>query len=115
MFKLRSLSPLKGSLLSLGAITTYYYLDHDRKMPLLAEAAVPKISSLDYPTRKEMINLLKGKTRSGSDVENSEFDLLIVGGGATGVGCALDASSRGLKVALVERDDFASGAILRFI
>lgn len=38
-----------------------------------------------------------------------EFDLLIVGGGATGSGIALDAASRGLKVALVERDDFSSG------
>ncbi len=37
------------------------------------------------------------------------FDVLIIGGGITGVGCALDAASRGLKVALVERDDFSSG------
>lgn len=39
-----------------------------------------------------------------------EFDLLIVGGGATGAGVAVDAATRGLKVALVERDDFSSGA-----
>lgn len=38
-----------------------------------------------------------------------EYDLLIVGGGATGAGLAVDAATRGLKVALVERDDFASG------
>ena len=37
------------------------------------------------------------------------YDLLIVGGGATGAGVALDAITRGLKVALVERDDFAAG------
>ena len=37
------------------------------------------------------------------------FDLLVVGGGITGVGVALDASSRGLRTALIERDDFASG------
>ncbi|MBK5227736.1 MAG: FAD-dependent oxidoreductase [Actinobacteria bacterium] len=37
------------------------------------------------------------------------FDLLVVGGGITGAGIALDASSRGLKVALVERSDFAAG------
>jgi glycerol-3-phosphate dehydrogenase len=37
------------------------------------------------------------------------FDLLVIGGGATGSGIALDAATRGLKVALVERDDFASG------
>src|SRR5205085_8361774 len=37
------------------------------------------------------------------------FDVLVVGGGATGTGCALDAASRGLSVALVEARDFASG------
>jgi glycerol-3-phosphate dehydrogenase len=40
---------------------------------------------------------------------DEEFDVLVVGGGITGVGCALDAVSRGLRTALVERDDFASG------
>ncbi len=34
---------------------------------------------------------------------------VVVGGGITGVGVALDAASRGLRTALVERDDFASG------
>ncbi len=38
-----------------------------------------------------------------------EFDVLVVGGGITGVGVALDAATRGLRTALVERDDFASG------
>jgi glycerol-3-phosphate dehydrogenase len=37
------------------------------------------------------------------------FDVLVVGGGITGSGVALDAAARGLKVALVEADDFASG------
>ncbi len=35
--------------------------------------------------------------------------MLVIGGGITGAGCALDAASRGLRTALVERDDFASG------
>lgn len=37
------------------------------------------------------------------------FDITIIGGGITGAGIALDAASRGLKVALVEKNDFASG------
>ena len=37
------------------------------------------------------------------------FDVLVVGGGITGAGVALDAASRGLRTALVERHDFASG------
>lgn len=41
--------------------------------------------------------------------EEDPYDLLIIGGGATGTGIALDAVTRGLKVALVERDDFSSG------
>lgn len=36
-----------------------------------------------------------------------EYDVLIIGGGATGAGAALDARLRGLKVACVEREDFA--------
>jgi glycerol-3-phosphate dehydrogenase len=41
------------------------------------------------------------------------FDVLIVGGGITGVGIALDAASRGLRVALVEQEDFAFGTSSR--
>ena len=37
------------------------------------------------------------------------FDVLVIGGGITGAGVALDAAARGLSTALVERDDFASG------
>jgi len=49
-----------------------------------------------------------------SDLENtSEFDLVIIGGGATGSGAALDAAMRGLKVACFEREDFASGTSSR--
>src|SRR6202140_2000261 len=38
-----------------------------------------------------------------------EFDVLVIGGGITGAGVALDSASRGLKTALVEKHDFASG------
>jgi glycerol-3-phosphate dehydrogenase len=40
---------------------------------------------------------------------DDDLDLLVVGGGITGTGVALDAATRGLRVGLVERDDFASG------
>lgn len=48
-----------------------------------------------------------------SELKNQEFDLLIVGGGITGAGIALDAASRGMSVALVEKSDFASGTSSR--
>ena len=38
-----------------------------------------------------------------------QFDVLVIGGGITGAGVALDAAARGLRTALVERDDFGSG------
>jgi glycerol-3-phosphate dehydrogenase len=42
-------------------------------------------------------------------LSTTSFDVVVVGGGITGAGVALDAASRGLRTALVERDDFASG------
>jgi glycerol-3-phosphate dehydrogenase len=42
-------------------------------------------------------------------LETEQFDVLVIGGGITGVGVALDAASRGMRTALVERHDFASG------
>ena len=41
------------------------------------------------------------------------FDMVVVGGGATGCGAALDAASRGLRVALVEKNDFSEGTSSR--
>lgn len=64
------------------------------------------------PTRDQMLKHLKssGRTlRSEDRSDDGVFDLLVVGGGATGSGVALDAAARGLKVACVERDDFSSG------
>ena len=40
----------------------------------------------------------------------NEFDIIIIGGGATGAGTARDCSLRGMRVLLVERFDFAAGA-----
>jgi glycerol-3-phosphate dehydrogenase len=44
-----------------------------------------------------------------SALRTGTFDVVVVGGGITGAGVALDAASRGLRTALIERDDFASG------
>lgn len=49
------------------------------------------------------------RTNIQQELETTEFDMLIIGGGITGAGIALDAASRGMKVALVEKNDFASG------
>lgn len=49
------------------------------------------------------------RTETIKKVSKTRFDLVVIGGGITGGGIALDAASRGLKVALVEKNDFASG------
>ncbi|MEP2026020.1 FAD-dependent oxidoreductase, partial [Reichenbachiella sp.] len=55
--------------------------------------------SFSYQTRPNIIQNLK----------NEYYDVIIIGGGITGAGIALDAVTRGLKVALLEKKDFASG------
>ncbi len=46
-------------------------------------------------------------------LNSQEFDLLVIGGGITGCGIALDSALRGMKVALIEKNDFASGTSSR--
>ncbi len=48
-----------------------------------------------------------------SQLGTEQFDILVIGGGVNGVGAALDAASRGLKVALIEAQDIASGTSSR--
>lgn len=54
-------------------------------------------------TRKHMLEMIQKET----------YDLLIIGGGITGAGIALDAATRGMKVALVEMQDYAAGTSSR--
>lgn len=49
------------------------------------------------------------RTNNFSDLQHNHFDVLVIGGGVTGAGVALDAVARGYKVALIEKKDFASG------
>src|SRR6476646_8194249 len=55
------------------------------------------------PARKDALARLAGDS----------FDLLVIGGGIVGAGVARDAAMRGLSVALVEKNDFASGTSSR--
>ncbi|MEL1241698.1 glycerol-3-phosphate dehydrogenase/oxidase [Flavobacterium flavipallidum] len=54
--------------------------------------------------RQEQLKLLS---------RNPEFDIVIIGGGATGLGCAVDAASRGYRTLLLEKYDFAKGTSSR--
>jgi glycerol-3-phosphate dehydrogenase len=55
--------------------------------------------------RAEMMTDIKDKTR--------EWDIIVIGGGATGMGIAIDAASRGYKTLLLEQHDFAKGTSSR--
>lgn len=46
-------------------------------------------------------------------MKNTDFDIVIIGGGATGSGIALDAASRGLKTLILEKNDFSEGTSSR--
>ena len=56
---------------------------------------------------------LSSRDKIISSLSADHFDLLVIGGGITGCGIALDAALRGMKVALVEKSDFASGTSSR--
>ena len=49
------------------------------------------------------------RTQALDRLRSESFDVLVIGGGVTGAGVALDAAARGLRTAIVERDDWASG------
>ena len=55
------------------------------------------------------MNAVSSRRAALDRLRTESFDVLVVGGGITGAGVALDAAARGLRVALVERSDFASG------
>ncbi len=59
--------------------------------------------SFSFTTRQHLLDKL----------DTEVYDLLIIGGGITGVGIALDAATRGLKTILVEKNDFAYGTSSR--
>lgn len=67
-----------------------------------------RIQTPTFPAIKSRAEQLAELRQTSSD-KSTEYDLLIIGGGATGTGIALDAATRGLKVAVVERDDFSAG------
>jgi len=61
---------------------------------------------------KSALNRDQRQAALGS-LESEEFDILVIGGGVTGAGIALDAATRGLKVALIESQDYAAGTSSR--
>mmetsp|Transcript_35504 Transcript_35504/g.78763 ORF Transcript_35504/g.78763 Transcript_35504/m.78763 type:complete len:641 (+) Transcript_35504:292-2214(+) len=95
-----------GVLLS-SAAGGSYFLSQAQQLTVWAQHATgnsdqPTLSE-HIPTRAQQLSKLREST------PDKPFDLLIIGGGATGTGCAVDAATRGLRTVLVEREDFGSG------
>src|SRR5689334_5968639 len=53
---------------------------------------------------------MKNRAEALRAIESQTFDICVIGAGATGAGCALDAQLRGLRTVLIDRGDFASGS-----
>lgn len=87
---------------SLGTAAGYYFHQDERRTD--AERDEPwHHNTAPLPARQAQLSALK----------RGRFDVLVIGGGATGAGIALDAASRGLNTALVEAEDFAAGTSSR--
>lgn len=92
---------------SIGAVAAYTVFNSTELYAKEDKSLVSAIACQDgstiipyqVPTRETQLKKL----------QTEDYDVLVIGGGATGSGCALDAATRGLKVALVERNDFAAG------
>jgi len=106
LFTRRTLAYVSGSTFS-GVAGGYWYLNSGPACPVSTIETRRPPPAWTPPSRDEMLTALRASSKNTNGDE--EFDLLIVGGGATGAGVAVDAVSRGLKVALVERDDFSAG------
>ena len=65
----------------------------------------PAAVGQSYPMDPSHLN--RAQTIDRIDGENGPWDIVVIGGGATGLGCALDAASRGYRTALFEAGDFA--------
>lgn len=116
----RGFSSLRRPLLGLGVVATagsaVVYtrtrISHSTHKPI-AEVKRDSNGRIVPPTfpvissRLEQLAELKRHSKANENLE--EYDLLIIGAGATGAGIALDAVTRGLKVAIVDRDDFSAG------
>ncbi|OAA33459.1 glycerol-3-phosphate dehydrogenase [Moelleriella libera RCEF 2490] len=85
-------------------------LTHEKALVPVQRDSSGHVKTPSFPAVKSRVEQLTDLRRhNGEKGDDTEYDLLIIGGGATGTGIALDAVTRGLKVALVERDDFSAG------
>lgn len=76
-------------------------------------ANIPYFVAAIYKTDHSIVFSALDRSKYIEQLTSKEFDLLVIGGGITGAGIALDAANRGLSVALIEKQDFAAGTSSR--
>jgi len=82
----------------------------------MTDPAYARDAEADASTHRDLPSPAPGqesRRRSLARLATEVFDVVVIGGGVTGCGVALDAASRGLSVALVEKRDFAAGTSSR--
>src|SRR4051794_5397205 len=94
LFSRRSLAYASGGT-ALSLAGGYWYLNSGPAYPQSSKTTRRPPPPWTPPSRAEMISKLKaaGGSVTKNPTGDAEFDLLIVGGGATGAGCAVDAAS----------------------
>jgi len=72
--------------------------------------AIEKTRTTKSTTKEDTLRFsVLDRDKQLKKIVSKKFDIVIIGGGVTGAGIALDAASRGMNVCLIEKDDFASG------
>ena len=108
-------------LVSTSALTTFFYSRRSFGSNVVAEtkadASMVTNSTRPIPCKDGTLVFpfaLPPREFHLNKMKDEVYDLLVIGGGCVGAGVAHDASLRGLKVALVEADDFSSGIFFFF-
>ena len=81
-------------------------------LPKIAAVVLQKQDEVKKPKRNFKKYLKRVPTRDKQIIDlksDKQYDVLVIGGGSLGCSCALDATTRGLKTAMIDSNDFAGG------
>lgn len=91
-----------------GPLVLTFSTNCNNDKPVALEATYPPRALVSRPSVAPYTGKVLPRDEQITRLQTLEFDVLVVGGGATGAGAALDATTRGLRTALIERGDFGN-------